>query len=146
MVYCTKCNDPILLSSCHGKCLRCWASDNLAAVREADATNAMTAFQTPTVKPHGRRFVIQRRIGTARQLWNGLRCEWVRSIDVHGGSANNPKISYYLSREAAEFELTLIAQSLTPEAAAIERRRFSYAKRKAIEHARINNGSGEPRP
>jgi hypothetical protein len=41
MTYCTKCNDPILLSSCHGKCLRCWASDNLAAVREADAEEAL---------------------------------------------------------------------------------------------------------
>lgn len=105
----------------------------------------MTDFQTPTVKAHGARFVIQRRIGTSRQLWNGRRGEWVKSIDVHGGSANNPKISYYLTREAAEFELTLIAQSLTPEAAAVERSRFAYSKRKALKDARTNSRSSEPR-
>lgn len=106
----------------------------------------MTDFQTPVVKRHGNRFVIQRRIGTSRQLWNGLRGEWVKSIDVHGGSANNPKISYYRTPEAAEFELTLIAQFLTPEAATLERRRFAYSKRKALKDARINSRSSGPRP
>ena len=37
MTYCVKCNEPILLASCNGKCLDCWSTDNLAAVNRIEA-------------------------------------------------------------------------------------------------------------
>jgi hypothetical protein len=77
----------------------------------------------PRIAVHGKTWVIKRTFKWNAQFWSASRGAWIKAGDVHGPSANNPKISYFRSRLSAEIELSSIRRSLTPEAAKAERRK-----------------------
>ncbi len=89
----------------------------------------------PTITNHGQRLVITRRLRGELFYWNGRRCEWVPEYDFRGASARNPKISFFTRRDSAEFELTIIARQLTPEAASDERSERYNQQRREIYRA-----------
>jgi len=48
-------------------------------------------------KPHpsGKRFAIVRGEGNSLEYWNDARRVWIPTAQIHGGSAQNPKASYF---------------------------------------------------
>lgn len=104
----------------------------------------MTKTSEPRIQTHGRRLTVVRFVNGQHQFWNGLRCQWIKAADFHGSSANNPKISFFASYARASFELTIIARSLTPEAAADERSEWFKAEKRKKRHAQKTDNRDRP--
>jgi hypothetical protein len=45
--------------------------------------------------PRGKRYAIVRGEGDRMEYWNGKQEMWIPASKIHGGSASNPKASYF---------------------------------------------------
>jgi hypothetical protein len=55
----------------------------------------------PQIEKRDKAFTVVCHTPYGKQYWNGRRQDWIPASDIHGGSANNPKASYYKTYEAA---------------------------------------------